>query len=217
MAKEGIDRCPIGLAKIRQRLLGRLGGLPISGEVNHAPVRGSKGSPSLLQSTGNCFRGSIMSEGRCVYNPVLTRYENVTLVASWSIKPGSTGEDAKFVLTGAQAKKEQQKSNETGITRQSSALLRRWLWVRVPPNPTLSRPRRRRNDGIRVSGNIAESYRSDRIRVFDRLLAQPTIAWAARNESARFRKTDYRNFISGRHGRTPCGPHGRMCMPDALR
>ena len=33
---------------------------------------------------------------------------------------------------------EQQKSNGEPVARQNRALLRRWLWVRVPPDPALS-------------------------------------------------------------------------------
>jgi hypothetical protein len=48
MAQKRINRRPIRLTKIRERLLGRLGGLPISRKLNNAPMRGSKWSPSLL-------------------------------------------------------------------------------------------------------------------------------------------------------------------------
>ena len=78
MAKKGIDRRPIRLTKIRERLLGSLSGLPISSKLNRAPVRGSKRSPSLLQRTWDRLRGSFMPEVLSLYNAALVRHKNVT-------------------------------------------------------------------------------------------------------------------------------------------
>ena len=99
MAKKGVDRRPICLTKIRERLLGSLGGLPIGSKLNHAPVRRSKRSPSLLQRAWDRLRGAIMPKVRSVYNAVLARNKNVTLDALPS--PFTTGNDKSPVCAEA--------------------------------------------------------------------------------------------------------------------
>jgi len=55
IAQKSIEWRPISLAEIRQRALGRFRGFRIRGELNHAPMRRSKRSPSFLQRSRNRF------------------------------------------------------------------------------------------------------------------------------------------------------------------